>query len=1193
MGNRMTGRLRVTLNPDPWVPLDHKPKRVWYEIDAALSDGSIAGTFRGDGDYGPAEGQVSGRAAAVPTDVRIPTAPEEAKLPAEPAAACLRMAVLASRAYQQARAAALSLRAYPLSFAETLRLTTLAVPEWTASDAAPGQIRDYLSELRRLLERQVRRAVGGGEFVVETLDVGDPFFGPYFDDEPLAVNVQGAAVLPADVGAAASQRWQRIPRWRTIAAFIPDERRDVDTPHLPEIVPAAGAKYKPNAEKLGELYDMPAGGTFSWVDHEAPFRFIPPPGQPFDPVSHHRGRGAAKGGTGVHGVERARWYGFAEVESDRDVELYASAFGEAHGKLWVNDDLVWVAREIAGNGCVAPPLLKVRLRKGRNTFLFCCQGRRGASFFWVMLCTGGGPLPAEARAARRQAQRSATAALPPDPRRGRRGDWTGRFPDADPPLAWDVRNKINLVWRTPLPDYSAANPVLVGDRVFVNCEPHTLYCLDKRTGEILWKQDSHIFEFVPEDQRAAAMKSWDEGRAAEKSPERRELDRLIAAVADEVRTLEEAGQLTAAKQRSADAQTARLQARLDLLRSKGKLYSQWVNKLGVRGPGWSNNYGWTYPAPCSDGRHVWVKHNTGVLACYDLDGNRKWIKRTHMSGGVEQLPSPVLADGKVIIQGQLSGREARALLGKMGSPVYFRHRLAAYDQQTGELVWERPIWASGGYGNPGGFVPMRLSDGQTTRELLATHTGLIVDPRDGRLLNNAMGIGHQGYYADPFVVDNRVFLYRSGPVWVAQVWLEPDGRVGSKLVVQAPAGGGNAGAVYCDGYVFGNNPHPVKGGHVPWHDVHVADARTGKVVGSIAPALREAGLPYTPSASAGKYGVVTSTGSTQVAWGIGGGPAQIGFLIPGPKPYLVSTCKLDAPMVAQPVFEGRCMYARTYEAVLCIGVTGPEGEAYALREKAKTLLAELPERPPRTGLPDVAPVAGFTPPAGLPAEECHIQTAPSNWLFVGPFPRQEGKDPLDGLGGPGKALLTPGQEISFGGTARKVAPLDAKFIQAGKGWQDDAFGVRQYVASCALDVFGAIQRQQKSVAYYYAVLHNQAARIVAADVRGDQDVRAWVAGRPVREGDKFRLTQGYYPVLIGVELGAIPPFVKRVGASFRLRDTDDPNETYSAWLATVTEARPRLEEIVRDLPGSEEARRAKLILDALAPQPEAPAPPGR
>ena len=106
---------------------------------------------------------------AVTDEVKAPTLAEEADLPDDPKAACQRMAVLASRAYQQSRAVALSLRYYPLSFAGALEVTTLAVPEWDASKTALCHIRDSLALLHRLLARQLRNDVEGGRYVVGTL----------------------------------------------------------------------------------------------------------------------------------------------------------------------------------------------------------------------------------------------------------------------------------------------------------------------------------------------------------------------------------------------------------------------------------------------------------------------------------------------------------------------------------------------------------------------------------------------------------------------------------------------------------------------------------------------------------------------------------------------------------------------------------------------------------------------------------------------------------------------------------------------------------------------------------------------------------------------------------------------------------------------------------------------------------------
>ncbi len=107
------------------------------------------------------------------------------------------------------------------------------------------------------------------------------------------------------------------------------------------------------------------------------------------------------------------------------------------------------------------------------------------------------------------------------------------------------------------------------------------------------------------------------------------------------------------------------------------------------------------------------------------------------------------------------------------------------------------------------------------------------------------------------------------------------------------------------------------------------------------------------------------------------------------------------------------------------------------------------------------------------------------------------------------------------------------------------------------------------------------ARCVAVDVVGGKGVRVWLGGDPVRDGAKVRLRPGPYPVLMRVEVGAVPPFITRMTAGVRLRDTADPNAAYGDWLAAVEDARPRLEEVVRELPGSAEARSAALLLGRL------------
>jgi outer membrane protein assembly factor BamB len=107
-----------------------------------------------------------------------------------------------------------------------------------------------------------------------------------------------------------------------------------------------------------------------------------------------------------------------------------------------------------------------------------------------------------------------------------RGPGAGGVADGRPlPARWDVEKGVNIAWKTPVPGISVSSPIVWGDRVFVttaissdpkaafrhglfgDVEPskdtseHTwkVYCLDKRTGKVLWEQVAH--QGVPKTKR--------------------------------------------------------------------------------------------------------------------------------------------------------------------------------------------------------------------------------------------------------------------------------------------------------------------------------------------------------------------------------------------------------------------------------------------------------------------------------------------------------------------------------------------------------------------------------------------------------------------------------------------------------------------------------------------------------------------
>ena len=65
-GGALSGELKVTMNPDPYVPPDRKPVPAAYTIDARVRDGCVIGSFKGRFKDAGVSGAVVGRLAALP-----------------------------------------------------------------------------------------------------------------------------------------------------------------------------------------------------------------------------------------------------------------------------------------------------------------------------------------------------------------------------------------------------------------------------------------------------------------------------------------------------------------------------------------------------------------------------------------------------------------------------------------------------------------------------------------------------------------------------------------------------------------------------------------------------------------------------------------------------------------------------------------------------------------------------------------------------------------------------------------------------------------------------------------------------------------------------------------------------------------------------------------------------------------------
>ena len=145
-------------------------------------------------------------------------------------------------------------------------------------------------------------------------------------------------------------------------------------------------------------------------------------------------------------------------------------------------------------------------------------------------------------------------------------------------------------------------------------------------------------------------------------------------------------------------------------------------------PAVKTDCGNTAPTPVSDGRNVYVCFNSGVVAAYDLDGNRRWMKYFNLPPPIShgRSASPVLAGGLLLI--------------------HLAH-LIALAPVTGAVVWEAK-GAIATYGTP---AVARIGG----KEVVVTPQGDIVRVSDGRILASKIA---QMAYVTPLVHGDTVYF---------------------------------------------------------------------------------------------------------------------------------------------------------------------------------------------------------------------------------------------------------------------------------------------------------------------------------------------------------------------------------------------------------------------------------------------------
>ncbi len=266
----------------------------------------------------------------------------------------------------------------------------------------------------------------------------------------------------------------------------------------------------------------------------------------------------------------------------------------------------------------------------------------------------------------------------------------------------------NIAWRLSPPGWSCAQPVIAGDRLFVNGEYRTLTCVDKRDGKILWVRTVSYYDLATDDEKKASPEIFKE----------------LEPLAEQLKALDESfvsGAASTNKTAFGKAVTEKSALEGKIVGLMYKVNREKYKKF-IPGEG-----GVSAPTPATDGKQVYAFFQ-GIMVCYDLQGNRKWIYLHPIMKDVEhgQNSSPVIIGDKVILHDE---------------------QTVALDTATGRVVWEMPreewagIGTSGSYGKRylwghGYFFSSSLIGATLGKEPLLVTLLDVVRARDGKVLTN-------------------------------------------------------------------------------------------------------------------------------------------------------------------------------------------------------------------------------------------------------------------------------------------------------------------------------------------------------------------------------------------------------------------------------------------------------------------------
>ena len=1031
----------------------------------------------------------------------------------------------------------------------------------------------YAERLAAVIKRAVEDRKAGQQPVLGVATCPDGDFGPYGELVTAERAKAGGNALPP--APAAGTDWRLLGDW-TCFGVLPRAYSFDSAPYLPEVVSAEGIQALAKDLPPGQAVRLPHPDE---MEHLWCWRAEPSDKDGrvamsrtlLTPTREKRARwgtnyynknalykkGPGTAHTGVTGDTMdffyqlmASWYATTVVHAEKAERIWLAAAADWDGRLWINGSLVWRPLRVDTPNRLA--VFPLDLAPGANRITVCVSARpiqegnmgnmgsrihkyaeRTFGSFSVWVGRGGEPRTAAQVAAADEKERADDGKRRAAARViGRRGDGSACYPDARPPVAWDLDKKINVRWKVALPT-GDAEPVIVGPsagsgqakHLFITTHEGGLACLDPDTGAELWRKPCVLdgSPFKPADAPTKAIGvTYDRDRLWEPAePGKPPYD--VSAV--------------------------------------------------------KSGYAKTCLTPLADDKHVWMQDHRGAVACFTHDGKQVWARA---------VPAQVVRIAK--------GQELGARIAPPVPPaivgstliVAAGDGLIAFDALSGEEKWRRTA-----LDYLGRFATMDLGDGPQGRLVLLC-SGEVLDAATGKTLRHRCAPEMNDSACQP-VVDGRVAYFHAGSSAV-RFWLGADGAVRCRVLWDSPADVRKRGSdinsslqansfaptpVLHNGLLITHMAEMMSIMHGPQNSMRVqaSDAATGCAVSQRYCVVPNAMHPANSTVVAGDLVLCADRGISSFGSlpAFGDSPKIAVLQATDDLRRLATNPGLKTR--SHPVCVGRRIYLAGAEEVVCIErpeSLGDKFSEYELAALEKEFFAyEVGPKPAEAVEPialaplETLPTGAQTPVTPLLIGDWNIpwdkSKAPTYvgfpWRLCGawPLPDQPLDDPYAAITGLAGKVVGEKCQVKVGDKTVPFRPLADEMLALGKKVLDrSAMNYFQGVDTFALDPKALFGESAPTRGLFASVLDNRRTYTLLVDA--PEGVRVWLAGKEVRNGQYVRMTPGYYPLLMDCRVTA----ETKAPLAVVLREYPCSDTWAKVQYSPATEPQRRLERIKRN-----------------------------